>query len=564
MNLSMRVFVSHSSRNLEVAIRVEEALHARGHDPWLDATDIRAGELLRTELHDAIAGCDAVVVLWSEPASRSRWCATEILAAHHLARGIVVGDVDGTPRAPLLSEPPIVSIASDGPVAVVACVETVSPSTYEPPSVPRELDPHVRQLHDEIGGAQLAVLTAADADLRQARRHHAELTEQIVGLAERFSGEPVFWTLLGYQLKNTYQLAWWDQQGALRPPADPILLEAEQWFFRSLFTDPDDLEALNGLGSVLITEREAEAATFFIDRVLAIAAAQRVTYPAAVYDRQLADSLRRDRIGLQRRLEPHDGNRRRPHRGVLLASEGDLTSQALHPVVERLGVEPATALDTVPAACSRARTAVTVWSETALDDGDQLTRLLVAVYAGCRIVLLRLDATPPPDLLAGVLSVDLQTQRPEELDKLARTLHGSRRGRQVLLAARDWEPPALRRVGVRVVRPATSDRTATRRLVRDAQAAADDWPGYPGAQRYLGLAHCAAARSMTSARGASTRRRHLEQARLAALRALLLDPTDAPSLSLLGELSTQLELPLADYFTAAAHHYAEQRGEEVR
>jgi hypothetical protein len=56
----------------------------------------------------------------------------------------------------------------------------------------------------------------------------------------------------------------------------------------------------------------------------------------------------------------------------------------------------------------------------------------------------------------------------------------------------------------------------------------------------------------------------LEQARLAALRALLLDPTDAPSLSLLGELSTLLELPLADYFTATAHHYAEQRGEEVR
>ena len=37
----------------------------------------------------------------------------------------------------------------------------------------------------------------------------------------------------------------WGQQGALRPPADPVLLEAEHWFFRSLFTDPDDLEALN-------------------------------------------------------------------------------------------------------------------------------------------------------------------------------------------------------------------------------------------------------------------------------------------------------------------------------
>jgi hypothetical protein len=557
----MRVFVSHSSRNLDVALRVEEALHARGHDPWLDATDIRAGELLRTELHDAIAHCDAAVVLWSEPASRSRWCATEILAAHHLARGLVVGDVDGTPRPPLLSEPPIVSIASDGPAAVAACVETVSPGRYEPPSIPRPLDPQVHRLHDEIGGAQLAVLTEASTDLPGARRHHAGLTERIVGLSEQFSDEPVYWTLLGYQWKNTYLLTWWDQQGAVRPPSDPVLLEAEQWFFRSLFIDPDDAEALNGLASVLLTEREAEAARFFIDRAIAITTAQRLTYPAAANDRQFADSLRRERIDLQRRLEPHGGTRRRPHRGVLLASEEDLGRPAVQAVVERVGVEPATALETAPAACSRARTAVTVWSESALGDADQLTRLLVALYEGCRIVLLRLDATPPPDLLAGVLSVDLQSDHPEEeLDKLARTLRGSHRSRQVLLAARDWEPPELRRVGVQVVGPETSEASTTRRLVRRARAAAAAWPGYPGAQRYLGLAHLAAARSTTSARGTRTRRRHLEQARVAALRALLLDPTDAPSLSLLGQLSTLLDLPLADYFTQAAQRYCRAMG----
>ena len=570
----MRVFVSHSSRNLDVALAVEEELRGLGHDPWLDATDIRAGELLRAELHQAMAHCEAVVVLWSEPASRSRWCAAEILAAHHLARGIVVGDVDGTARPLVLSKQPTVSLAMEGPAGVAVSAGTVASGRYEPPLCPRALEPNVQELHDQIGAAQLDVLALANTDLSGARRQHAELTERIVRLADQFSGEPVFWTLLGYQLKNTYQLVWWDQQGALRPPADPLLLKAERWFFQALFADPDDLEALNGLGSVLITEREAEAARFFIDRVLAIAAAQHQSYPAAAYDRLLAESLQQDRTGLLRRLQPQRRSRRRVHPAALLASKDDLAAEALSSAVEVLAaedidllpVDSATSmLGAVPAACSLSRAAVTVWSGSALDDADQLTRLLVAIHEGCRIVPVRLDTTPVPDLLAGVLSVDLGSDRPEELDKLVRTLLRPPRARQILMAARDWEPPELRRIGARTAAPSAAANEETRaRLVRQAGAAAARWPGYPGAERYLAQAHLVAAGSTTtSRRGLTTRRRHLEKARLAALRALLLDPTDAPSLALLSELSTLLELPLTDYFKLAARHHAEQRGEEV-
>jgi hypothetical protein len=521
-----------------------------------------------------MADCDAVVVLWSEPASRSRWCAAEILAAHHLARGIVVGDVDGTARPPLLSGQVTASVRSDGPAGIAAHVQLVSPGTYEPPSSGRVLDPEMRDVHDQIGAAQFAVLAAADVDLSDARRRNAKLTDQIMGLAERFTGEPVVWTLLGYQLKNTYQLAWWEQQGAPRPPADPTLLQAEQWFFRSLFVDPDDFEALNGLASVLITEREAEAASFFLDRVFAIATAQRIFYPAAAQDRLFVQRLLHDRIGLRRQLQPQRGHRRRTRRGVLLVGAADASRVASSALDERLVAEhldvlwPGTAtssLGAMPVSCADARAAVTVWSASAPGDADLLTRLLVALHEGCRVVLLRLDSAPLPDLLAGVLAVDLASGRPEELDKLVRTLRHPPRARQVLMTASDWEPEDLRRVGDRAGKTAaTADGRTRARLVRQAEAAAARWPGYPGAHRYVASTHLAAARSVTTGqRGLAARRRHLEQARLAALRALLLDPTDAPSLAVLGELSTLLELPLADYFTTLARHHAARRGEEV-
>ena len=78
------VFVSHSSANAAAAKRVGEALEAARFDVWLDSSDIRLGVLLRNELHQAIAKSRAVALLWSEPASKSRWVAAEILTAFHM------------------------------------------------------------------------------------------------------------------------------------------------------------------------------------------------------------------------------------------------------------------------------------------------------------------------------------------------------------------------------------------------------------------------------------------------------------------------------------------------
>jgi len=65
---------------------------------------------------------------------------------------------------------------------------------------------------------------------------------------------------------------------------DPLLRRAEQFFFEALFVDPMDCSALNGLGSILILERELEAAEFFVRRAIAIAKKKKMAYLEAEHD----------------------------------------------------------------------------------------------------------------------------------------------------------------------------------------------------------------------------------------------------------------------------------------
>jgi len=76
----------------------------------------------------------------------------------------------------------------------------------------------------------------------------------------------------------------WPEIQAYRQPRDPLLVRAERRFFDSLFADPLDYEALNGLGSILYFEREYHAAEFFIRRALALARKAGVRYSAAESD----------------------------------------------------------------------------------------------------------------------------------------------------------------------------------------------------------------------------------------------------------------------------------------
>jgi hypothetical protein len=98
--------------------------------------------------------------------------------------------------------------------------------------------------------------------------------------------------LAGYHHKNAYLLKHWDAIQAGRSPKDPLLEQAERFFFDALFVDPNDYNALNGLGSVLILERELEAAEFFVRRSLGLAAQAGLDYEDAKHDLALIQYYR--------------------------------------------------------------------------------------------------------------------------------------------------------------------------------------------------------------------------------------------------------------------------------
>ena len=105
--------------------------------------------------------------------------------------------------------------------------------------------------------------------------------------------DPMILNLAGYDLKNAYMVKHWDAIQAGRGPRDPLLDASEQRFFETLAIDPTDPSALNGLGSVLIFQRDLEAAEFFIRAALAKAKRKGIPYPAAEQD--LALVLRYER-----------------------------------------------------------------------------------------------------------------------------------------------------------------------------------------------------------------------------------------------------------------------------
>jgi hypothetical protein len=80
---------------------------------------------------------------------------------------------------------------------------------------------------------------------------------------------------------------YWGAIQAGRAPKDPLLVRSERYFFEALCVDPEDPSALNGLGSILMFERELDAAEFFQSRAIAIVKRSGGNYAAAEHDLDL-------------------------------------------------------------------------------------------------------------------------------------------------------------------------------------------------------------------------------------------------------------------------------------
>ena len=148
-------------------------------------------------------------------------------------------------------------------------------------------------LRSIVQGQQAVTDRLDRRDTAAARELHALVEGAVAEARQAWPLEPEVLNLAGYHHKNAYMLDHWAAIQAGRPPRDSLLNAPSAASSRRCLVDPDDCSALNGLGSVLVFERELDAAEFFIGRALALAEAQGMDYAAARHDLALVRGARR-------------------------------------------------------------------------------------------------------------------------------------------------------------------------------------------------------------------------------------------------------------------------------
>jgi hypothetical protein len=281
------VFISHATEDLAIAQEAEAVLEASGFDPWLDRSDIRFGALLGRQLTRGIQASRAVVLLWSSAAAGSRWVASEVLQSFHAGRFIVPCVLDDAPLPQFLSR----SVYLDLRRGSAEALEQLAEKLREVPGGRNDFHAirsyrsgDLGAVIDAIRSRQVEILSCLPEDLPGARHRQAEL-DPIMGAAEeRWRYDPGILNLAGYHRKNAYMLSHWDEYCAGRFPADPVLGEAERLFLETLFVNPVDYNALNGLGNVLLFEGELDAAELFVRSAIDCAAERGLDFVEARND----------------------------------------------------------------------------------------------------------------------------------------------------------------------------------------------------------------------------------------------------------------------------------------
>lgn len=289
-----RVFISHSSVNLKIAKQVKAALEGAGFASWLDDTDIRVGALLGKQLQQDIKASRAVVLVWSKEAAASRWVATEVLSAFHLNRFIIPCTLSATELPQFLSRAVYLDLRRGREAALKKLVEQVQRAPRARNEIFAVSSYRNRELEETIyhlKAKQDAAVEPVDrGDLQGARKLHAKLSAEMRAAEKRWRYDPTILNLAGFHYKNSYMLKHWDEYSAGRFPRDPVLQKGEWRFFETLFINPLDYSALNGLGNMLLFEGELAAAEFFVRKAIDCAAKDGVDYEEAKHDLRLIRS----------------------------------------------------------------------------------------------------------------------------------------------------------------------------------------------------------------------------------------------------------------------------------
>ncbi len=83
------VFISYARADLNRAQALEQALHAHGVSVWRDQHSLYGGDRWPKKLGEAVADCDAVLLLWSAPSAASHFVEFEWTTALALKKPII-------------------------------------------------------------------------------------------------------------------------------------------------------------------------------------------------------------------------------------------------------------------------------------------------------------------------------------------------------------------------------------------------------------------------------------------------------------------------------------------
>ena len=97
------IFISYAWEDKHFAQRLENILKAAGADVWIDHSSLRGGDNLPDSIIIALKHCAAVIVIWSEAASKSHWVHMELITAYNYQKKVIPCVLDNSSLPNFLS-----------------------------------------------------------------------------------------------------------------------------------------------------------------------------------------------------------------------------------------------------------------------------------------------------------------------------------------------------------------------------------------------------------------------------------------------------------------------------
>jgi hypothetical protein len=267
------VFISHSHADKRLAWRLARDLHRKRISAWIDHENLRAGDPLIDALQRVLRAARTLVLLWSRPASKSRYVNAEWQAAYQLKKRIIPCPIDRTAVPPFLLSVIRCDFQESYRSGLRDLLAALGPrAAPRPRAAPAEgiLPEPAGEIIEHLMSGQVRVMQALrEGGPRPAKAVHQVLDSEMKEALARSAEDADILNLAGYHKKNAYMIKHWRAIQAQEARPDPLLSQAEAFFYRSLAIRPDNASALNGLGSVLLLRRDLDAAEFFVRRAIA-------------------------------------------------------------------------------------------------------------------------------------------------------------------------------------------------------------------------------------------------------------------------------------------------------